>query len=162
MDKDFYKDLEKIKTIGSTYMAAVGLAPTTGTKVSAIQGFAAQELGLSSVPSFFEILGRFPALSPSQHSTGSGQWPVGCPFRGQLSPDSLPGKVSTRPVPGASSGPALPAPLIPSSPALPPPHQLHPSPASSAPRSVPLPQCRTVNKVLRLPLKKEAGKERKM
>ncbi|XP_038544883.1 adenylate cyclase type 1 isoform X1 [Canis lupus baileyi] len=32
MDKDFYKDLEKIKTIGSTYMAAVGLAPTTGTK----------------------------------------------------------------------------------------------------------------------------------
>lgn len=59
MDKDFYKDLEKIKTIGSTYMAAVGLAPTTGTKVSAVQGFAAQELGLSSVPSFFEILGRF-------------------------------------------------------------------------------------------------------
>ena len=34
MDKDFYKDLEKIKTIGSTYMAAVGLAPTAGTKVS--------------------------------------------------------------------------------------------------------------------------------
>nr|XP_010967836.1 adenylate cyclase type 1 [Camelus bactrianus] len=32
MDKDFYKDLEKIKTIGSTYMAAVGLAPTAGTK----------------------------------------------------------------------------------------------------------------------------------
>nr|XP_019587172.1 PREDICTED: adenylate cyclase type 1 isoform X1 [Rhinolophus sinicus] len=30
MEKDFYKDLEKIKTIGSTYMAAVGLAPTTG------------------------------------------------------------------------------------------------------------------------------------
>lgn len=34
MDKDFYKDLEKIKTIGSTYMAAVGLVPTAGTKVS--------------------------------------------------------------------------------------------------------------------------------
>lgn len=34
MDKDFYKDLEKIKTIGSTYMAAVGLAPTAGTRVS--------------------------------------------------------------------------------------------------------------------------------
>ena len=34
MDKDFYKDLEKIKTIGSMYMAAVGLAPTAGTKVS--------------------------------------------------------------------------------------------------------------------------------
>uniref|UniRef100_A0A8D1SD70 adenylate cyclase n=1 Tax=Sus scrofa TaxID=9823 RepID=A0A8D1SD70_PIG len=32
MDKDFYKDLEKIKTIGSTYMAAVGLAPTAGAK----------------------------------------------------------------------------------------------------------------------------------
>ncbi|XP_059253136.1 adenylate cyclase type 1 isoform X1 [Mustela nigripes] len=32
MDKDFYKDLEKIKTIGSTYMAAVGLVPTTGSK----------------------------------------------------------------------------------------------------------------------------------
>lgn len=32
MDKDFYKDLEKIKTIGSTYMAAVGLVPTAGTK----------------------------------------------------------------------------------------------------------------------------------
>ncbi|KAK2507820.1 hypothetical protein MC885_018466, partial [Smutsia gigantea] len=32
MEKDFYKDLEKIKTIGSTYMAAVGLVPTTGTK----------------------------------------------------------------------------------------------------------------------------------
>ncbi|RXM35365.1 Adenylate cyclase type 1 [Acipenser ruthenus] len=32
MDKDCYKDIEKIKTIGSTYMAAVGLVPTTGTK----------------------------------------------------------------------------------------------------------------------------------
>ncbi|XP_008581983.1 PREDICTED: adenylate cyclase type 1 [Galeopterus variegatus] len=32
MDKDFYKDLEKIKTIGSTYMAAVGLVPTAGAK----------------------------------------------------------------------------------------------------------------------------------
>uniref|UniRef100_A0A6I8NBM0 Adenylate cyclase type 1 n=1 Tax=Ornithorhynchus anatinus TaxID=9258 RepID=A0A6I8NBM0_ORNAN len=32
MDKEYYKDLEKIKTIGSTYMAAVGLVPTTGTK----------------------------------------------------------------------------------------------------------------------------------
>lgn len=38
MDKDFYKDLEKIKTIGSTYMAAVGLAPTSGTRVSSIWG----------------------------------------------------------------------------------------------------------------------------
>lgn len=65
MDKDFYKDLEKIKTIGSTYMAAVGLAPTTGTKVSAVWGFAAQGLGLSSVPNFSGTLGRFPALSPS-------------------------------------------------------------------------------------------------
>lgn len=33
MDKECYKDIEKIKTIGSTYMAAVGLVPTTGTKV---------------------------------------------------------------------------------------------------------------------------------
>uniref|UniRef100_A0A8D2L2X5 adenylate cyclase n=1 Tax=Varanus komodoensis TaxID=61221 RepID=A0A8D2L2X5_VARKO len=32
MDKEYYKDIEKIKTIGSTYMAAVGLVPTTGTK----------------------------------------------------------------------------------------------------------------------------------
>ncbi|XP_004708235.1 adenylate cyclase type 1, partial [Echinops telfairi] len=32
MEKDFYKDLEKIKTIGSTYMAAVGLAPTAEAK----------------------------------------------------------------------------------------------------------------------------------
>lgn len=38
MEKDFYKDLEKIKTIGSTYMAAVGLAPTAGPRVSPIQG----------------------------------------------------------------------------------------------------------------------------
>uniref|UniRef100_A0A4W6D8G0 Adenylate cyclase type 1 n=1 Tax=Lates calcarifer TaxID=8187 RepID=A0A4W6D8G0_LATCA len=32
MDKECYKDIEKIKTIGSTYMAAVGLVPTIGTK----------------------------------------------------------------------------------------------------------------------------------
>ncbi|NXK25756.1 ADCY1 cyclase, partial [Arenaria interpres] len=32
MDKEYYKDIEKIKTIGSTYMAAVGLVPTSGTK----------------------------------------------------------------------------------------------------------------------------------
>ncbi|XP_030220411.1 adenylate cyclase type 1 [Gadus morhua] len=32
MDKECYKDIEKIKTIGSTYMAAVGLLPTIGTK----------------------------------------------------------------------------------------------------------------------------------
>lgn len=38
MEKDFYKDLEKIKTIGSTYMAAVGLAPTAGAKVSTSWG----------------------------------------------------------------------------------------------------------------------------
>lgn len=38
MEKDFYKDLEKIKTIGSTYMAAVGLVPTTGAKVGAVGG----------------------------------------------------------------------------------------------------------------------------
>lgn len=53
MDKDFYKDLEKIKTIGSTYMAAVGLAPTTGTKVSAARG-----LGPSSAPDCSGTLGR--------------------------------------------------------------------------------------------------------
>lgn len=33
MDKECYKDIEKIKTIGSTYMAAVGLVPTVGTEV---------------------------------------------------------------------------------------------------------------------------------
>lgn len=33
MDKVCYKDIEKIKTIGSTYMAAVGLVPTVGTEV---------------------------------------------------------------------------------------------------------------------------------
>ncbi|XP_035267967.1 adenylate cyclase type 1 isoform X1 [Anguilla anguilla] len=32
LDKECYKDIEKIKTIGSTYMAAVGLVPTTGTQ----------------------------------------------------------------------------------------------------------------------------------
>ncbi|XP_016386078.1 adenylate cyclase type 1b [Sinocyclocheilus rhinocerous] len=32
MDNECYKDIEKIKTIGSTYMAAVGLVPTIGTK----------------------------------------------------------------------------------------------------------------------------------
>uniref|UniRef100_A0A667YQ88 Adenylate cyclase type 1 n=1 Tax=Myripristis murdjan TaxID=586833 RepID=A0A667YQ88_9TELE len=32
MDKECYRDIEKIKTIGSTYMAAVGLVPTTGSK----------------------------------------------------------------------------------------------------------------------------------
>uniref|UniRef100_A0A8C2CYH7 adenylate cyclase n=1 Tax=Cyprinus carpio TaxID=7962 RepID=A0A8C2CYH7_CYPCA len=32
MDKECYKDIEKIKTIGSTHMAAVGLVPTIGTK----------------------------------------------------------------------------------------------------------------------------------
>ncbi|XP_056270668.1 adenylate cyclase type 1 isoform X2 [Pseudoliparis swirei] len=33
MDKDCYRDIEKIKTIGSTYMAAVGLVPTTASKL---------------------------------------------------------------------------------------------------------------------------------
>lgn len=56
MDKDFYKDLEKIKTIGSTYMAAVGLAPTTGTKVSAARG-----PGPSSAPHCSGALSTFPA-----------------------------------------------------------------------------------------------------
>ncbi|XP_056133123.1 adenylate cyclase type 1 isoform X2 [Lampris incognitus] len=32
MDKECYRDIEKIKTIGSTYMAAVGLVPTAGSK----------------------------------------------------------------------------------------------------------------------------------
>ncbi|KAM6939386.1 adenylate cyclase type 1 isoform 2-T2 [Lycodopsis pacificus] len=32
MDKDCYREIEKIKTIGSTYMAAVGLVPTTASK----------------------------------------------------------------------------------------------------------------------------------
>lgn len=33
MDKECYRDIEKIKTIGSTYMAAVGLVPTAASKV---------------------------------------------------------------------------------------------------------------------------------
>uniref|UniRef100_A0A672L2Y3 adenylate cyclase n=1 Tax=Sinocyclocheilus grahami TaxID=75366 RepID=A0A672L2Y3_SINGR len=33
MDKECYRDIEKIKTIGSTYMAAVGLVPTAESKV---------------------------------------------------------------------------------------------------------------------------------
>ncbi|XP_053323758.1 adenylate cyclase type 1 [Spea bombifrons] len=33
MEKEYYRDIEKIKTIGSTYMGAIGLVPTTGTKV---------------------------------------------------------------------------------------------------------------------------------
>ncbi|XP_035380611.1 adenylate cyclase type 1 [Electrophorus electricus] len=32
LDKECYRDIEKIKTIGSTYMAAVGLVPTTCSK----------------------------------------------------------------------------------------------------------------------------------
>uniref|UniRef100_A0A3Q3MJY7 Adenylate cyclase type 1 n=1 Tax=Mastacembelus armatus TaxID=205130 RepID=A0A3Q3MJY7_9TELE len=32
MDKECYRHIEKIKTIGSTYMAAVGLVPTTASK----------------------------------------------------------------------------------------------------------------------------------
>ncbi|XP_075442548.1 adenylate cyclase type 1 isoform X6 [Ascaphus truei] len=36
MDKECYRDIEKIKTIGSTYMGAVGLVPTTGTKGPAV------------------------------------------------------------------------------------------------------------------------------
>ncbi|XP_029356544.1 adenylate cyclase type 1 [Echeneis naucrates] len=32
MDKECYRDIEKIKTIGSTYMAAVGLVPTTASE----------------------------------------------------------------------------------------------------------------------------------
>lgn len=39
MDKECYKDIEKIKTIGSTYMAAVGLVPTIGTKVAVYLSF---------------------------------------------------------------------------------------------------------------------------
>ena len=34
MDKGCYKDIEKIKTIGSTYMAAVGLVPPVADKVT--------------------------------------------------------------------------------------------------------------------------------
>lgn len=35
MDRECYRDIEKIKTIGSTYMAAVGLVPTTSSQVRA-------------------------------------------------------------------------------------------------------------------------------
>lgn len=49
MDKECYKDIEKIKTIGSTYMAAVGLVPTIGTKVGI---FIFLFMGFSSVVVF--------------------------------------------------------------------------------------------------------------
>ena len=65
MDKDFYKDLEKIKTIGSTYMAAVGLAPTAGTKVSVdLEVCPVQGLGPGSVPSCPGFHGQAPCCGP--------------------------------------------------------------------------------------------------
>lgn len=69
MDKDFYKDLEKIKTIGSTYMAAVGLAPTAGAKVGAgCQACPAQGLGPSSAP------------AAHRPRPGSSPWASACPL----------------------------------------------------------------------------------
>lgn len=66
MDRDFYKDLEKIKTIGSTYMAAVGLAPAAGTKVSTgRQVGPAQGLGPGSAPSCSGTMGRPPTVGLS-------------------------------------------------------------------------------------------------
>ena len=47
MDKECYKDIEKIKTIGSTYMAAVGLVPTIGTKVTGRLLFASVEVDVA-------------------------------------------------------------------------------------------------------------------
>lgn len=44
MDKECYRDIEKIKTIGSTYMAAVGLVPTTASKVHTPQLYLAPAL----------------------------------------------------------------------------------------------------------------------
>ncbi|XP_019482111.1 PREDICTED: adenylate cyclase type 1 [Hipposideros armiger] len=77
MEKDFYKDLEKIKTIGSTYMAAVGLAPTAGATVSAVRG-ALGGLGPNAAPT---ALGPWTgsaqglALHSALHQ-GSGLWAI--------------------------------------------------------------------------------------
>ncbi|XP_031419227.1 adenylate cyclase type 1 [Clupea harengus] len=73
MDKECYKDIEKIKTIGSTYMAAVGLVPTIGTKakksaathLSTVADFAIEmfdvldEINYQSYNDFVLRVGRF-------------------------------------------------------------------------------------------------------
>lgn len=85
MDKDFYKDLEKIKTIGSTYMAAVGLAPTAGAKVGA--GCQACPLGdwVPALPQLPTDHGQAPRLGPRLAlCIGLGQLPAGCLVRGWL------------------------------------------------------------------------------
>lgn len=53
MDKECYRDIEKIKTIGSTYMAAVGLVPTAASKVHM------QYLYLEFLPCACEVLACF-------------------------------------------------------------------------------------------------------
>lgn len=75
MDKDFYKDLEKIKTIGSTYMAAVGLAPTAGTRVSRSQDSCSVADGQGRSPSWDSFLctglGKL-----SHHCLGLSRYPI--------------------------------------------------------------------------------------
>uniref|UniRef100_A0A8C9VJY3 adenylate cyclase n=1 Tax=Scleropages formosus TaxID=113540 RepID=A0A8C9VJY3_SCLFO len=83
MDKECYKDIEKIKTIGSTYMAAVGLVPTTGSKsvsshLSTLADFAIEmfdvldDINYQSYNDFVLRVGTFPALAElSGHI-----WPV--------------------------------------------------------------------------------------
>lgn len=96
MEKDFYKDLEKIKTIGSTYMAAVGLVPVAGAKV----GDPVWELGPSSVPSCPGALDRhllWASVCPV-HGVGAVAW--GLLVRDQLSPDETSHGKSTQCHPG--------------------------------------------------------------
>ncbi|KAB1275940.1 Adenylate cyclase type 1 [Camelus dromedarius] len=110
MDKDFYKDLEKIKTIGSTYMAAVGLAPTAGTKAKKCISSHLSTLAVFAIESFDVLDETLPdtyttndfvsvsastcgpvvagviGVAGSHHSKTSGEtrsmWPVGWTARG--------------------------------------------------------------------------------
>lgn len=85
MDKDFYKDLEKIKTIGSTYMAAVGLAPTAGAKVGAGCQACPLRDWVPALPQLPTDHGQAPRLGPRLAlCIGLGQLPAGYLVRGWL------------------------------------------------------------------------------
>lgn len=104
MDKGCYKDIEKIKTIGSTYMAAVGLVPTIGTKVACHFVFlcvfvlacrnGCRALKLRQICRInscidtncvFPSLGQKVCLWPSEHNSGLRHWDVWCFGWNQLS-----------------------------------------------------------------------------
>lgn len=100
MEKDFYKDLEKIKTIGSTYMAAVGLVPVAGAKVGAVGG-PCLGTGSQLCPQLSWGPGWAPALGLSVcpvHGVGAVAW--GLLVRDQLSPDETSHGKSTQCHPG--------------------------------------------------------------